>query len=164
MTERVFIGLGSNLSEPRMQLRAAVQSLARIPHTSLLAVSSLYQTRPLGPQDQPDYLNAVALLETELEPEALLDHLQAIEADQGRSRDGERWGARTLDLDILLFGERTINTTRLTIPHAGLHQREFVLYPLNEIAPDQEVPELGVVAELTARCAPNGIERAGALE
>ena len=164
MTERVFIGLGSNLSEPRAQLQAAVKSLADISDTSLRAVSSLYQTRPLGPQDQPDYLNAVALLETELEPEALLDQLQAIEADQGRRRDGERWGARTLDLDILIFGERTMNTPRLTIPHAGLHQREFVLYPLNEIAPDQEVPEHGLVAELIARCAPNGIERAGTLE
>ena len=164
MTERVFIGLGSNLSEPRAQLHAAVQSLARIPDTSLRAVSSLYQTRPLGPQDQPEYLNAVVQLETELEPEALLDQLQSIEADQGRRRDGERWGARTLDLDILLFGERTMNTPRLTIPHAGLHQREFVLYPLNELAPDQEVPELGLVAELTASCAPNGIERAGVLE
>jgi 2-amino-4-hydroxy-6-hydroxymethyldihydropteridine diphosphokinase len=163
MTQVVFIGLGSNLSEPRQQLQEAVKHLAVLPATTLLSISSLYQSRPMGPQDQPDYLNAVACLETELEPEALLDQLQAIEADQGRLRDGQRWGARTLDLDILLYGALSMNTSRLIIPHPGTHEREFVLLPLKEIAPDLDIPGQGLVSELAERCDPNGIFRVGEL-
>lgn len=162
MSQTVFIGLGSNLEDPRQQLDEAVRSLRQMPQTRLVRVSSIYQTRPLGPQGQPDYLNAVAQLETGLEAEVLLDHLQAIEAEQGRQRDGQRWGARTLDLDILLYDDLVMKTNRLTIPHVGAHEREFVLYPLNEIAPDLEIPGHGQVSELARHCDPNGIRRLGA--
>jgi 2-amino-4-hydroxy-6-hydroxymethyldihydropteridine diphosphokinase len=158
MTVVVYLGLGSNLSDPRRQLQQAISALEGIPKTRVLAVSSLYRSRPMGPQDQPEYINAVAGLETDLEPEALLDALQAIEHDQGRVR-GRHWGARTLDLDILLYGDEVISTERLSVPHPGLHQREFVLYPLYELAPDLVIPERGPVSSLYRRCDPKGIER-----
>jgi 2-amino-4-hydroxy-6-hydroxymethyldihydropteridine diphosphokinase len=112
----------------------------------------------MGPQDQPEYINAVASLETNLQAEALLDALQAIEQAQGRVRD-ERWGPRTLDLDILLYGDEVIDSDRLTIPHPGLSEREFVLYPLYELAPDLMIPGLGSLASLYQHCDANGIER-----
>lgn len=161
MSQTVFIGLGSNLENPGQQLAEAVRNLRQVPQTRFVRVSSIYQTRPLGPQGQPDYLNAVACLDTELEPDELLDQLQAIEAEQGRQRDGQRWGARTLDLDILLYDDLVMKTNRLTIPHIGVHEREFVLYPLNEIAPDLEIPGHGRVSDLARHCNPNGIRRLG---
>lgn len=136
----VFIGIGSNLSDPATQVQLAVNALKTIPQTQLEIVSSLYASKPMGPQDQPDYMNAVAQLETALEPEALLDQLQKIELDAGRIRKGERWGARILDLDILLFEKLNINTDRLTVPHYGMKEREFVLLPLAEIAPTLVLP------------------------
>lgn len=132
--ERVYIGLGSNLADPQQQLRGALQALAELPGSRLAAVSSLYASDPLGPADQPRYVNAVAALETDLEPLALLDALQRIELAQGRERKAERWGPRTLDLDILLFGERLIDQPRLQVPHYHMQARAFVLYPLAEIA------------------------------
>lgn len=148
MSVDVFVGLGSNLEEPLDQLRRAFKSLASLPDSSLRAGSSIYVSPPFGPEDQPDYLNAVVWLETRLDPHTLLTHLQRIESAQGRRRDGERWGARTLDLDLLLFGSQTLQGTRLTIPHPEMAKRPFVLYPLAEIAAHLEVPGLGSLAEL----------------
>jgi len=158
MSTLAYIGLGSNLSDPQMQLEQALSALAALPACRHLKASSFYRSRPMGPQDQPQYINAVASLETDLEPEALLDTLQAIENEQGRLRD-EHWGPRTLDLDILLYGAELMNSARLTIPHPGLAEREFVLYPLFELAPGLVIPGLGDLVELVRRCQPNGIER-----
>ncbi|HEB92318.1 MAG TPA: 2-amino-4-hydroxy-6-hydroxymethyldihydropteridine diphosphokinase [Gammaproteobacteria bacterium] len=146
-----YIGLGSNLADPQARLRCAFTELAQLPQSQLLAQSSLYRSAPLGPQDQPDYLNAVAALETALSPLALLAGLQAVETAQQRVR-GERWGPRTLDLDLLLYADRTIDLPTLTVPHRGLYERNFVLYPLAEIAPGLVIPGVGVLDELLARC------------
>lgn len=160
MSERVYIGLGSNLAEPRAQLRSALEAIARLPQSQLAAVSSFYRSEPLGPPDQPRYLNAVAALDTCLAPLALLDALQAIEQAQGRVRKDERWGPRTLDLDILLFGDQLLDTPRLTVPHYHLHARPFVLYPLAEVAPAElRLPDGRTLAALLAACPYQGLER-----
>lgn len=135
-----YIGLGSNLSQPAKQLHQAVNSIAQLELTTVLKCSSLYSSKPMGPQDQPDYVNAVVEIETNLSPHALLAAMQKIELDQGRVRKGQRWGPRTLDLDILLFGNQVIESQDLTIPHIGMKSREFVLFPLHEIAPDLVLP------------------------
>jgi len=137
----VYIALGSNLASPLTQVNAAIAALGTIPDSRIVAVSSFYRTPPLGPQDQPDYLNAVVALETTLAPEALLDHTQRIELDRGRVRKAERWGPRTLDLDIMLFGDETIATPRLTVPHYDMKNRGFMLWPLFEIAPALRFPD-----------------------
>lgn len=155
-----YIGLGSNLAGPRQQLERACQALAALPDSTLLRHSSWVRSAPLGPPDQPDYLNGVAVLETMLSPHALLDALQAIEARQGRVRGPQRWGPRTLDLDLLLYGEQIIGDQRLTVPHPGLGQRNFVLYPLREVAGETLViPGLGPLAGLLERCPEQGLER-----
>jgi len=136
-----FIALGSNLASPLDQVNAAIAALGEIPDSRIVACSSLYRTPPLGPPDQPDYLNAAVALETMLAPEILLDHTQRIELQQGRVRKAERWGPRTLDLDIMLFGEMTVQTARLTIPHYDMKNRGFMLWPLFEIAPDLHFPD-----------------------
>lgn len=136
----VFIGLGSNLDNPPLQLTSALAKLDAHPDLTLITRSSLYASKPVGPQDQPDYVNAVVELHTELAPEALLDVLQHIENEHNRVRL-RHWGERTLDLDILLYGTQTLNTPRLIIPHAEMCQRSFVLYPLAEIAPDLTLPD-----------------------
>ena len=162
--ERVYIGLGSNLAEPQQQLRGALMALDALPDSRLVAVSSLYASDPLGPADQPRYNNAVAALDTSLSPLQMLDALQAIEQAQGRERKTERWGPRTLDLDILLFGERLLDEPRLTIPHYHLHARAFVLYPLAEIAPAElQLPDGRKLAALLAACPFEGIERLDAI-
>lgn len=155
----VYIGLGSNLALPEKQLQAACDSLAVLPDTRLLKCSSLYRSQPMGPQDQPDYVNAVALIETALSPESLLQQTQLIESQQGRIRNAKRWGPRTLDLDILLFGQEQIVTEHLIVPHAGLKQREFVLYPLFEIAPDLILPCGVKLSELVLTCPLNGLQK-----
>ncbi|MRS15172.1 2-amino-4-hydroxy-6-hydroxymethyldihydropteridine diphosphokinase [Enterobacteriaceae bacterium RIT691] len=137
---RVFIAVGSNLASPLDQVNAAIAALGEIPQSRIVAVSSFYRTPPLGPQDQPDYLNAAVELDTSLAPEALLDNTQRIELQQGRVRKEERWGPRTLDLDIMLFGDETLHTERLTVPHYDMHNRGFMLWPLAEIAPDLHFP------------------------
>lgn len=137
---RVYIALGSNLANPLHQVQSALNALAELPQTTLTATSSLYRTPPLGPQDQPDYLNAVVALDTDLSAENLLDHTQKIELEHGRVRKDERWGPRTLDLDILLFGDEIISTERLTVPHYDMKNRQFMLYPLAEIAPELRFP------------------------
>ncbi|UGS45401.1 2-amino-4-hydroxy-6-hydroxymethyldihydropteridine diphosphokinase [Kosakonia cowanii] len=136
-----FIALGSNLASPLDQVNAAIAALGEIPDSRIVVCSSLYRTPPLGPPDQPDYLNAAVALETTLAPEALLDHTQRIELQQGRVRKAERWGPRTLDLDIMLFGEMAVQTARLTIPHYDMKNRGFMLWPLFEIAPDLHFPD-----------------------
>lgn len=136
-----YIAIGSNLASPLEQVNAAVQALGEIPQSKIVAVSSFYRTPPLGPQDQPDYLNAAVALETTLSPEALLDHTQRIELQQGRVRKAERWGPRTLDLDIMLFGDALINSERLTVPHYDMRNRGFMLWPLFEIAPNLHFPD-----------------------
>ena len=138
---RVWLAIGSNLASPLQQVNAALAALAQIPDTRVVTVSAFYRTPPLGPQDQPDYLNAAVALDTALEPEVLLDHTQRIELQQGRVRKDERWGPRTLDLDIMLFGDRVINTPRLTVPHYDMKNRGFMLWPLFEIAPDLAFPD-----------------------
>lgn len=136
-----FIALGSNLAAPLEQVNAAVAALAEIPNSRIVAVSSFYRTPPLGPQDQPDYLNAAVALETGLTAEELLDNTQRIELQQGRERKAERWGPRTLDLDIMLFGEQVIDSERLTVPHYDMKNRGFMLWPLFEIAPELHFPD-----------------------
>jgi 2-amino-4-hydroxy-6-hydroxymethyldihydropteridine diphosphokinase len=155
----VYIGLGANLADPIGQLQLAVTALSVLPQTQLVAVSSFYGSKPMGPQDQPDYVNAVALLNTELSAEGLLDTLQQIELTQGRQRKAERWGPRTLDLDILLFGQQQIQTDRLTVPHYGLQHREFVVYPLLEIAPDLQIPGLGALKNIASVLPLNGLSQ-----
>ncbi|MDR7343185.1 2-amino-4-hydroxy-6-hydroxymethyldihydropteridine diphosphokinase [Pantoea alhagi] len=147
---RVYLALGSNLADPLHQVRNALDALAAIPHTQRAAVSSFYRTPPYGPPDQPDYLNAAVALDTQLSPEALLDHTQRIELEQGRVRKAERWGPRTLDLDILLFGDRVLNTPRLTVPHYDMHNRAFMLVPLLEIAPQARLPDGRALAAIAA--------------
>jgi len=143
-----YIGLGSNLQQPSQQIQAALQALKQLPTTRLIGHSSLYRSPPLGPADQPDYINAVAILATELSPHALLFLLQAIETQQGRVRNGIRWGPRTLDLDILLYDNLCFTDSRLILPHPGLYERAFVLCPLYECAPDLVLPNGQPLAEL----------------
>ncbi len=154
-----YIGLGSNLDDPVAQIRQAIAALENLPHSELEQVSSLYRSAPMGPQGQPDYINAVAKLKTTLQPLELLSILQAIENDQGRVRT-IRWGARTLDLDVLLFDDLEMQSERLTIPHPGLAEREFVVIPLAEIAKqDLHIPNVGELADLKPRFQQHRLER-----
>ncbi|WP_416413111.1 2-amino-4-hydroxy-6-hydroxymethyldihydropteridine diphosphokinase [Pantoea sp. App145] len=147
---RVYLALGSNLADPLHQVDAALAALDAIPQTRRVATSSLYRTPPYGPPDQPDYLNAVVALETGLSAESLLDQTQRIELEHGRVRKAERWGPRTLDLDILLFGDTVISTPRLTVPHYDMHNRAFMLLPLLELAPQLTFPDGTPLAPLLA--------------
>lgn len=153
-----YIGLGGNLDNPRDQVERAFVELGQIPNTRLIAHSPLYRSAPVGPGEQPDYVNAAALLETSLSPLALLDALQAIEQAHQRVRI-ERWGPRTLDLDILLIDQQTIASERLTVPHPYLTQRNFVLYPLVDIAPDLVLPDGTSLGQLIECCARDGLEQ-----
>jgi 2-amino-4-hydroxy-6-hydroxymethyldihydropteridine diphosphokinase len=155
--ERAYIGLGSNLSDPAEQLREALKALAQLPQTVLSGVSSFYVSDSLLP-GQPRYTNAVAALDTGLAPLALLDALQGVENGQGRERL-ERWGPRTLDLDILLFGDRVIDEPRLKVPHYHMHARAFVLYPLAELAPGLILADGRALDDLLAACPFEGLER-----
>ena len=147
-----YIGLGANLDNPHRQVLLAIETLSLASGCKCLSVSSLYRSHPMGPQDQPDYVNAVMSIETSLSPLALLDILQSIEQQQGRVRGIEQWGPRTLDLDLLLYSDQMIDLPRLKIPHPGLHERSFVLYPLNEIAPALVIPGHGALARLLEHC------------
>ena len=141
-----FIGLGSNLDRPEQQVRRALGELDAVPETRLTGCSPLYGSRPFGPVGQADYVNAVASLETSLGAQALLERLQAIELDHGRVR-GERWGPRTLDLDLLIYGDQLIDTPTLQVPHPQLRRRAFVLVPLYDLAPDLVLPGLGPLVD-----------------
>jgi 2-amino-4-hydroxy-6-hydroxymethyldihydropteridine diphosphokinase len=147
----VYIGLGSNLSDPQQQVTRALQELGEILDTQLLAASSLYVSKPMGPSDQPDYINAVAKISTSLKPEALLKALQNIEQKHERQRKGERWGPRTLDLDIILYADEQVETKMLQIPHYGIAEREFVLIPLQELQADLMIPGKGSLESLIAQ-------------
>jgi len=156
---QVTIGLGSNLDEPLQQIKTALASLAELDDCQLLAQSPIYKCKAMTlpqAQQQPDYMNAVALLETRLSAQKLLAQLQAIENQQGRERN-ERWGARTLDLDILTYGDAQINEADLHIPHVGIAQRNFVLYPLQAMMGEAFViPGKGSIGDLIKRCTIDG--------
>ncbi|UHD18336.1 2-amino-4-hydroxy-6-hydroxymethyldihydropteridine diphosphokinase [Thiocapsa bogorovii] len=158
----VWIGLGSNLQEPERQIESAIGELAALPETRLRAASRLYRTAPVGPLGQPDYINAAVRLETRLAPQALLAELHRIELAHGRRRDGTRWGPRILDLDILVYGDLSLDEPGLTIPHPEMARRAFVLVPLADIAPpDLAVPGVGILVELLERCARDGVKPLG---
>jgi len=160
---RAFVGLGSNLGAglptPADRIRAAFVDLEGIPMTHCVARSSLYANPPFGPVAQPEFVNAAALVETLLEPRALLEALRAIELRHGRVRDGSRWGPRSLDLDLLVYGNSVLDEPDLHLPHRGLPQRNFVLYPLNDLDPELEVPGMGPLRELIARCPADGLRK-----
>ena len=155
MIHTVYIGLGSNLNSPYTQVNAAINALQTLPNTQLVSHSPWYQSKAIGPE-QPDYINGVAKLATSLAPIELLNTLQAIEQAHHRVRK-EHWGPRTLDLDILLWGDITIKTDRLLVPHPYLEERNFVLLPLNDIAPELILPNQKPIAELVHSCDKNGI-------
>jgi 2-amino-4-hydroxy-6-hydroxymethyldihydropteridine diphosphokinase len=155
---RAVIGLGANLGDPAGQLRAATEALARLPDTRVVKVSSLYRTAPVGHAAQPDFLNAAVAIDTALEPRALLAGLLAIEAAAGRERTYKD-APRTLDLDVLLYGDRTIDEPGLAVPHPRLHERAFALAPLVEIEPDAAVPGHGRAADLLAALPDQRVER-----
>ena len=168
MAEQVYIGLGSNLEMPEQQIRCALSELKLLPGSQYVRDSGLYLSKPLlvdGMQspEQPDYFNAVALLETTLSPMELLHHLQAIEDHHGRVRD-LHWGPRTIDLDILLYGQQQINDDDLQVPHPGLCQREFVLYPLQRLNPEMHIPGHGMLEHIIKSCPENGMRYVGEIE
>ncbi len=145
----VYIGLGSNMKSPKQQIRSAIKSIEGIVSTQVLRVSSLYKSKPFGPQYQDYYINAVAEIDTNLMPLELLECMQNIENQQGRIRK-EHWGPRTLDLDILMFGDEIIKDDKLTIPHLEIENRSFVLAPLTEINPNCLIPGKGKARDLLA--------------
>ncbi|MGC2517626.1 MAG: 2-amino-4-hydroxy-6-hydroxymethyldihydropteridine diphosphokinase [Burkholderiales bacterium] len=157
---RAFVGLGANLGEPEVQVRRAIEALAALRGTRLVRASSLYRSAPIGYMDQPDFVNAVAEVETTLAPRALLDELLAIEAGFGRRREFAN-APRTLDLDLLLYGDAVVAEPGLAVPHPRMHQRAFVLAPLVEIAGDIVVPGRGPAAGLLAGCKDQRTEKTG---
>ncbi len=152
-----YIGLGSNLSDPEAQVRGAVRGLAALPRTRLVAVSRLFGSRPMGPAGQPDFVNAAAGVLTQMTALELLRELQALELKAGRPAMHEHWGPRVIDLDLLVFGTEQSDGPDLLLPHPGVVERNFVLYPLADIAPDLEVPGRGRVRELLARVPADGV-------
>ena len=157
-----YVALGSNLSGPRRQVEAAFEALAGLPHSRLVLRSSLWRSAPMGPQHQPAFVNAVAGLVTTSSPREFLDRLKELERSLGKVEPSLRWGPRAIDLDLLVFGDNKLEEPGLTLPHPGLHQRNFVLYPLSEIAADLWVPGLARVRRLRERVSAAGIERLGA--
>lgn len=154
------IGIGSNLDDPVVQVRRALTALAALPRSRLMRASDLYRNPPMGPADQPDYVNAVAVILTQWSARALLDRLQALEQAQGRVRAGaDRWGPRRIDLDILTYGQRRIDTPDLVIPHPGISVRNFVLFPLLEICPHWSIPGRGEVHRLAESVDAAGLEK-----
>lgn len=163
MLHDVYIGLGSNLQQPQAQVLQALTALAKVPLTQLHRQSALYQSEALrlpdDPKPQPDYVNAVAWLRTTLEPESLLDHLQRIENSQGRQRGEQRWQARTIDLDILVYDNWFYRSPRLQIPHPEMSQRAFVLYPLFDCNAQLILPDGRSLESLLAQCSVSGLEK-----
>lgn len=155
----LYLGLGSNLNNPLEQVHSAILALQKTQDITFVKASSCYRSKPLGPEDQPDYINAVVFLKTVLSAEQILQRTQLIEQTHGRERSGLRWGPRTLDIDILVYGDQTIDTKKLQVPHPGISEREFVLYPLLEIAPDLHIPGLGLVNCLVKECPSYELER-----
>ncbi|HEX6833192.1 MAG TPA: 2-amino-4-hydroxy-6-hydroxymethyldihydropteridine diphosphokinase [Rudaea sp.] len=153
-----YVGLGSNLDDPHAQIERALHALAKLPDSVLKGSSRLFRTAPWGVTDQPAFVNAAAMIQTNLSPHDLLRELLAIERDAGRVRGGTRWGPRVLDLDLLLYADRVIDEPGLRLPHPHLHERAFVLLPLADIAPQLIVPGHGEVARLLARIDTTGCE------
>ncbi len=159
---RACIGLGANLGEAAASVRAAAAALAALPRTRLLAVSRLYRTPAWGREDQPDFINAAACVETTLAPLELLQALLDTEQAFGRRRDPhDRWGPRTLDLDLLLYGDRVLDLPGLQVPHPRLHERAFALVPLAEIAADATIPGHGTLRDVLGRIESGSIEPLG---
>lgn len=154
-----YVGIGSNLDDPRGQVERAFDALAQLPRSRLVLRSALFRTVPFGEVVQPAFVNAAAGLLTQLTPEEMLAELRAVERALGREPPRQRWGPRVIDLDLLVLGRETRATEALKLPHPGIAERDFVLYPLAHIAPDLEVPGLGRVATLRARVANRGIEQ-----
>jgi 2-amino-4-hydroxy-6-hydroxymethyldihydropteridine diphosphokinase len=152
------VGLGSNLEDPERRVRQGCEELGQLPGTRLLATSSLYRTAPVGKPDQPDFINAVVVLETELTPFDLLRHLLALEGRHGRVRT-ERNGPRTLDLDLLLLGHQVIHVPGLEVPHPRMHERAFVLLPLSEVSPQAVIPGRGPLARLLLQVSDQRVSR-----
>jgi 2-amino-4-hydroxy-6-hydroxymethyldihydropteridine diphosphokinase len=153
------IGLGSNLDDPAAQVRAGIAALDALAGSRVLSCSALYRTAPVGVAAQPDFINAVCLLETSLDAASLMRALLEVERRHGRVRGAEKGGPRTLDLDLLLYGEEILDSPEVTVPHPRLHERAFVLAPLAELAPDLVVPGRGPVRALLAACAGQRVER-----
>ncbi len=151
--------MGSNLEDPLAQIKTATHQLSQIPSCTLTACSPLYQSKAIGPGEQPDYINGVAQLETTLNPIELLEQLQAIENHHGRQRL-IRWGARTLDLDLLLYDRITLDSDRLQLPHPRMLERNFVIYPLYDIAPELILPNNKPLSGYRQQCPEDGIKRA----
>jgi 2-amino-4-hydroxy-6-hydroxymethyldihydropteridine diphosphokinase len=158
-TLTAFIGLGSNLESPIAQLKSARLAINALDNVQELAFSSLYASTPMGPQDQPDYVNAVMCVATSLSPLDLLHALQAIELEHGRVRGVQRWGARTLDLDVLVYGDQQIESPELTVPHTGIAERAFVLVPLSDCDADLLIPGKGKLSDLLRNCPSTGLRR-----
>jgi 2-amino-4-hydroxy-6-hydroxymethyldihydropteridine diphosphokinase len=156
-----YVGLGSNLQSPSKQLEDAFDLLAKIPKSCLIVKSALYRSAPFGGVEQPDFVNAAAAMLTQLSPMDLLRELQGIETERGRERDGLRWGPRTLDLDLLVYSDHRIDDPDLTVPHPGISERNFVLLPLREIAPNLAVPGLGSISTLNISLSEPKISRIG---
>ena len=154
-----YVGVGSNLDDPRAQVLRACERLAHLPGTRLELSSPLYRSRPLGPIAQPDFVNAVAGLLTQLEPRSLLAELRALETVLGRPPEHQLWGPRVIDLDLLSYARERRSEPELMLPHPGIPERNFVLYPLADIAPDLDLPGLGRVAELAGRVTAEGLAR-----
>ncbi|MFC3122364.1 2-amino-4-hydroxy-6-hydroxymethyldihydropteridine diphosphokinase [Agaribacter flavus] len=161
LTETAYIGLGSNLVNPSEQLTGALEKMHRLPQISVQICSHFYQSKPMGPAGQPDYTNAVCKITTSFSPIELLDALQSIENIHDRTRDGDRWGPRTLDLDILLYNRINIDEPRLKVPHYGMQEREFVLVPLFEIEPDLIMHDGRSIAKWVSKCQLQGLKRTG---
>ena len=159
MTIRAYIGVGSNLDDPVAQVQEAIAELEMLPDTILESKSSLYSGKPMGPADQPDYINAVVGIDTLLSPSDLLEAMQRIEDLQGRDRQGEKWGPRTLDLDLLLYGTSKIDKPDLTVPHPGMHERDFVIVPLAEIAGNLTIPGRGQLSTLYNKCSKHSLKK-----
>ena len=159
MTIRAYIGIGSNLDNPVAQVLEAVEEMEMIPDTILVARSSLYSGKPMGPEEQPDYVNAVVSLDTLLSADELYRALVSIEDLQGRTREGEKWGPRIIDLDLLLYGNTTIDTDTLTVPHPGMHERDFVIIPLEEIAGNVKIPGRGFLYSLINQCKSHSLKK-----
>jgi 2-amino-4-hydroxy-6-hydroxymethyldihydropteridine diphosphokinase len=154
-----YIGVGSNLQDPKSQVQGAFAKLAALARTRVVLSSPLYSSRPFGPVVQPDFINAVVGVLTQLDAPTLLARLRAIEAESGRPGERQKWGPRVIDLDLLIYGREQRSEPDLTLPHPGIVERNFVLYPLADIAPDLDVPGLGRVTELKGRVAPEGLQR-----
>jgi 2-amino-4-hydroxy-6-hydroxymethyldihydropteridine diphosphokinase len=159
MTIRVYIGIGSNLDNPVAQVLEAVEELEMIPDTILAERSTLYSARPMGPADQPDYVNAVVAMDTLLSADELHKALIRIEDLQGRVREGEKWGPRIIDLDLLMYGNSTIDTATLTVPHPGMHERDFVIIPLEEVAGNLKIPGRGNLYSLINKCKSHSLKK-----